>query len=134
MGTMKVFFQPVNQPAPSPSVPAPVTPLESSDVKWEDLARRAGFRASELAHLCGISLRTLQRHFRREYQTTVSDWLCAFRLEQAREELLHGEGVKQVAYGLGYKQLSHFSRVFKERYGVPPSLLLRQTQPANLAN
>ncbi|HEV8543294.1 MAG TPA: helix-turn-helix transcriptional regulator [Verrucomicrobiae bacterium] len=127
---MKVFFQPLNQRALS----APATPLESSAVKWEDLARQARFRATDLAQLCGISLRTLQRHFKREYRTTVSDWLSAFRLEQARLELLHGEGVKQVAYGLGYKQLSHFSRAFKERYGIPPSLFSRQTEPANLAN
>ena len=29
--------------------------------------------------------------------------------------------VKEVAYEIGFKQVSSFSRAFKENYGVPPS-------------
>lgn len=32
--------------------------------------------------------------------------------------------VKTVAYELGYKQPSHFTRDFKQRFGVPPKVWL----------
>lgn len=91
--------------------------------KWELLAKTAGFKASELAVLCGVSLRTLQRHFSKNYQVKISDWLRGIRLRQAYKQLQAGFSVKEVAIDLGYKQLSHFSRDFKSFYGVRPSYL-----------
>ena len=91
---------------------------------WETLAAEAGFRPSELADLCQISLRTLERHFQKHYSCTVSKWLRELRLKHAYAGLLEGKAVKEVAYDTGYKQMSHFSRDFKSYYGIPPSLLL----------
>jgi AraC-like DNA-binding protein len=96
----------------------------SSVQEWQSLAERAQFRAQELASLCQVSLRTLQRHFRQNYGLTVSKWLRDIRLRQAYGLLLQGSSVKEVAYDLGYKQLSHFSRDFKDYFGVSPSFLL----------
>jgi AraC-like DNA-binding protein len=98
-------------------------PPPASVPTWEELAIKCEYRPCRLAELCGVSLRTLQRHFARHYQVTIADWLKNYRLDQAKIRLDQGEGVKQVAYELGFKQLSHFSRVFKQRYGMPPSLL-----------
>lgn len=92
--------------------------------EWQALAHQAQFRAHELADICQVSLRTLQRHFRQNYGLTVSKWLRDIRLRQAYNHLLHGSTVKEVAYSLGYKQLSHFSRDFKDYFGVSPSYLL----------
>lgn len=91
---------------------------------WESLAQESGFRPCELADLCQISLRTLERHFQKHYGCTVSKWLRDLRLKQAYGALLEGKAVKEVAYDTGYKQMSHFSRDFKSYYGISPSLLL----------
>ena len=88
---------------------------------WEELAARANYRATVLASICGVSLRTVQRHFRANYQLSVREWLNSVRLELARRRLNEGGRVKEVAYELGFKQISSFSRAFKERYGIPPS-------------
>jgi AraC-like DNA-binding protein len=90
---------------------------------WESLAVKANYQPLRLARLCQVSLRTVQRHIRREYNITLAAWLNAARLDKARDRLASGERVKQVAFDLGYKQLSHFSRVFKERFGVSPRFL-----------
>jgi AraC-like DNA-binding protein len=90
---------------------------------WEVLARQAGFRPSELAELCQTSLRTLERHFQRNYGVTVSQWLRDFRLKQAYQSLQEGKTVKETAYDHGYKQMSHFSREFKNQFGMSPSFL-----------
>ena len=100
----------------------PSSPAQSTRT-WATLAAEAEFRADRLAMLCGVSLRTLQRHFRNQYGLTVKEWIRTVRLEQARTRLMLGEGVKQVAFDLNYKQLSHFSRAFKDRFGVPPRFL-----------
>ena len=91
--------------------------------EWEALAQNAQYRANELASLCQVSLRTLQRHFRANYGLTVSKWLRDIRLREAYGKLIQGAMVKEAAFDLGYKQLSHFSRDFKDYFGVSPSFL-----------
>jgi AraC-like DNA-binding protein len=90
---------------------------------WETLAVACQFRLPELARTCNVSMRTLQRHFRKQYDTTLSEWVRELRLEKARAMLTEAESVKCVAFDLGYKQPSHFSRDFKDRFGVSPSAL-----------
>jgi AraC-like DNA-binding protein len=94
---------------------------------WQHLAKTAGFKPTKLAQTLGVSLRTLQRHFRLHYAVTVSEWLTSTRLEEAYTRIVAGERVKEVAFDLGFNQLSHFSREFKRFYGVPPSLLARNS-------
>ena len=90
---------------------------------WESLALASNFRPGLLAHRCSVSLRTLQRHFTKHYGITLSESLRRMRLSLAFARLQNGERIKCVAYDLGYKQLSHFSRDFKRFYGVPPSAI-----------
>lgn len=96
--------------------------------QWESLAEKAGYRPSDLADLCQISLRTLERHFQKNYGVTVSQWLRELRLGKAYQNLLLGKAVKEVAFHQGYKQVSHFSREFKNHFGVSPSFLLVGTR------
>jgi AraC-like DNA-binding protein len=92
--------------------------------EWEVLAKEANYRPGDLAFLCQISLRTLERHFQKHYGVTVGQWLREFRLKQAYATLKQGKAVKEVAFDFGYKQVSHFSREFKNHFGVSPSLLI----------
>jgi AraC-like DNA-binding protein len=90
---------------------------------WEVLAAESNYCPSELARLCHVSLRTLQRRFAQNYGMTISDWMRQIRLAKAYARVVSGEPIKAVAYDLGFKQLSHFSRVFKEVHGVAPSFI-----------
>jgi AraC-like DNA-binding protein len=88
---------------------------------WNNLAAAANYRPRQLASLCAVSLRTLQRHFSGRYGMTLTAWLRGIRLNQAYERIKAGEAIKAVSYELGFKQPSHFSRVFKQVHGVAPS-------------
>ena len=90
---------------------------------WEVLAAESNYRPTELARLCHVSLRTLQRRFAQNYGMTISDWMRQIRLAKAYARVVSGESIKVVAYDLGFKQLSHFSRVFKQVHGVAPSFV-----------
>ena len=110
-------------------VPLPFSPRAAihrgnSESTWEELARRAGYRPQALAELVGVSVRTLQRYFRARYDKTVSDWLRELRLDQAFKLVKNCQSVKEVAFELGYKQPSHFTRDFKRKFGVPPRSLM----------
>jgi AraC-like DNA-binding protein len=100
------------------------------DRNWEKLAKEAQYKPSSLARACGVSLRTLQRHFSDKYSLTISSWLTSVRLREAYERIMAGARVKEVAFDLGYKQLSHFSREFKRFHGIAPSYL--NGRPASL--
>jgi AraC-like DNA-binding protein len=90
---------------------------------WQSLAISAQFKPGRIAILCGVSARTVQRHFRRSYGCTLGQWLRTYRLDMAYQKLAAGEPIKCIAMDLGYKQLSHFSRDFKRQYGCAPRFL-----------
>lgn len=74
------------------------------------------------AQLC-VSLRRLQEVFQAQ-GTTLSDCIWDMRLEFARSLLAaphQAESVSTIAYRAGFLDAAHFSRRFKQRYGVPPS-------------
>lgn len=97
--------------------------VSRTTTNWEALAGQANYCPRELARLCHVSLRTLQRRFAQNYGMTISDWMRHVRLAKAYARVVAGEPIKAVAYDLAFKQLSHFSRVFKEVHGVAPSLV-----------
>lgn len=90
------------------------------EISWEKLAADAQYRPGQLAALCNVSLRTLQRHYRSHYHVSVGEWLRRLKADTAYQRLRAGDAIKVVAYDLGFKQLSHFSRFFKSAHGVAP--------------
>ena len=81
---------------------------------------------SAIASANALTVRTLNRLFAREGDTVFS-WLRKRRLDRAYSLLAEGkvEQVTEAAYLSGFRDLSHFGRVFKTEFGVPPSGLLR---------
>lgn len=80
------------------------------------------FGPGVLASRLGVSLRTLQRNFAPLGQTP-GQRLLQTRLEQAHAELSAAPpeaSIADRAYGCGFNDLSHFYRVFRQRYGVTP--------------
>jgi AraC-like DNA-binding protein len=88
---------------------------------WEALAGAAHYDAKGLAGLCHVSVRQLERDFRRDLERTPQDWLNEQRLIAAQQMLLAGTMVKVVALELGFKQVSHFCRQFKSLHNLTPS-------------
>ena len=88
---------------------------------WRALAKKARYNQRELAKLIAVSVRTLDRYFQKERGMSSCEWLGALRLLRARELLREGAAVKEAAYETGFKQVSHFSRVYRKRFGQLPS-------------
>jgi AraC-like DNA-binding protein len=97
---------------------------------WEELAEAANYRAKYLAACRGISLRKLERDFLAQTGKSPQQWLNDLRLRKAPGLIAHGLSMKEVAFRLGFKQLSHFSREFKRFHGVPPTGIFPPNPPA----
>jgi len=80
---------------------------------WPELAHEAKCCAATLAKNCGVSLRTLERHFLKEMGKCPKTWLSEQRQQQADKMLKDGLSVKETAANLGYKHSTHFSRDYK---------------------
>jgi AraC-like DNA-binding protein len=59
---------------------------------------------------------------------TIAEYIWMERLEQCRRALAlsgeNGQTVTDIAFSHGFNSSSHFSRIFKKRFGYPPSRLL----------
>lgn len=76
----------------------------------------------------GISLRYLHALFRLEGQS-VSNWVWNRRIELGHDMLLRSDhnarSLTEVAYRVGFSSSSHFSTMFRRRFGIRPSDVTR---------
>lgn len=80
----------------------------------------------DLAYLSGRSLSSFKRDFMAIYHETPARWIREHRLDKAREMLSStAMSVADVCYSLGFENPTHFSRIFKDRFGVAPSAVAR---------
>lgn len=77
---------------------------------------------SDFANFSGRSLSAFNRDFRRLFGMPPQKWLIGRRLALARELLQSGDmRVQDAMADAGFSNLSHFSRIYKENFGYPPS-------------
>jgi signal transduction histidine kinase/ligand-binding sensor domain-containing protein/DNA-binding response OmpR family regulator len=113
-----------------PSIrPTPVD-IATADGKFIEQVRAAidanladeSFNVERLASAVAQSRGNLHRRLRDVIGESPSDLIRRMRLERAAELLGAGAGsVAEVAYGVGFKSVAHFSNAFYERHGTRPS-------------
>ena len=76
----------------------------------------------EIASYTGRSLAVFKRDFKKVSRLSPEKWLIQKRLEAAHDKIRNeGKKVSDICFEVGFKNLSHFSRVFKERFGYAPT-------------
>lgn len=85
----------------------------------------------ELSRLIGLNDFKLKKGFKEMFGTTVFGYLREKRLEKANYLLQNGSmNVTEVAYTVGYSNLSYFAEAFKRKYGKNPKEVLKKfSQP-----
>ena len=107
------------------------TPLSQTDANWladleSNILKKLGninFSTEQLATEMVQSRWQLNRRLKSLTGLTARQYLLETRLNQARTLLEQGDynSVKAVTYTVGIKDVRHFSRQFKERFGKLPS-------------
>jgi AraC family transcriptional regulator len=78
-----------------------------------------------MAAQVGLSAAHFSREFKRSTGLTPWDYVVRIRLDRARESLLSGCCSAMVASHFGFADQSHLARLFKARFGVPPSAYVK---------
>lgn len=76
---------------------------------------------AELAEFITVSVRTLDRRFRRETGMSLKHWRSKLRLMKSIELLNTPRNITSIALELGYSSPSPFIYMFREQLGLTPS-------------
>jgi AraC family transcriptional regulator, positive regulator of tynA and feaB len=79
--------------------------------------------ADSIAAACRVSVRHLDRLFERE-GTALMRHVWQRRLVRCYRDLtdsgMQGRSISEIAFAVGFNDLSHFSRAYRARYGCSP--------------
>ena len=82
-----------------------------------------------LADHMQMSVRTIHKRFEAA-ETSFGRALLDLRLDASRRALADPRcgslTVTQIAYGAGFNDLSHFTKTFRARFGMPPGMYRKQ--------
>lgn len=92
----------------------------ASDISIETLAKDFSYNRTYLS-----------RVFKKQYGVSLKSYLMNKRLGEALALILDGERVSSACEMVGFSNLYNFSRYFKQRYGVAPSIYLKRRQKEN---
>jgi len=98
-------------------------PKESRALAVSEAVLNDPAQTQKLASLCadvGVSVRTVQRLFRKEIGMDFETWRRQVRLIKAVELLVSGRSVKETAFAIGYRQSSAFVEAFRQTFGMAP--------------
>lgn len=91
---------------------------------WDIMEANYMFNLSidQFARMAHRSTSAFKKEFSDYYKMSPGKWLTQKRLEHAKRLLETSQkSVSDIAYSSGFENLSHFSRVFKQKYGTSPS-------------
>ncbi len=79
-------------------------------------------KVGRVAEFCGMSSAVFARCFKDEYSMTFREYLTRFRMDKAKQMLLHpNASVTDVVYAIGFNDPSYFTRMFRRFTGYCPS-------------
>lgn len=87
---------------------------------WENLGRKARFRCADMAALCSVSQRQLERYFISILKDKPKHWLQSLRMRAALGLMRSGYSTKAAAMEMHFSGPSQFIRAFKKFYKKTP--------------
>lgn len=84
-------------------------------------------KLEEYAQLSNRSLSAFKRDFQKHFNTTPGKWLLKKRLDHGMHLLSNaGKTVSEAAFESGFENPSHFSRSFRQYFGIAPTTVRQQ--------
>lgn len=99
--------------------------MEIVESKMTDI----NFSVEQLSEEVGMSRKNLHRKLVALVDQTPNEFIRIFRLKTAMQLLEQQSGtVKEVAFGVGFNNLSYFAKCFKEQFGISPAEVIVQNK------
>jgi DNA-binding response OmpR family regulator len=122
-----------NEPLAKENSPAPSSGLSQTEMNWlEELESyilsqltKPGLSVANIAHEFAMSESTLLRQLKKLTGLTPNQYLREVKLNQAQMYLTNQtfRNVAEVAYQVGFKDPTSFTRSFKKRFGKAPTAM-----------
>jgi AraC family transcriptional regulator, exoenzyme S synthesis regulatory protein ExsA len=75
----------------------------------------------EFARLCHRSVSSFKRDFKKHFSVSPGKWLLTRRLEYSTLLLRKSDlNITEITFECGFEDVSHFSKAFKEKFGLSP--------------
>lgn len=117
----------VATPAPKSAGSAFAAKLQT---RLESPAQEESFDVDALARRLSLSRSQLHRRVREELGQTPSELIIQFRLARAAALLTSQQGnMAEVAYAVGFRNVSHFVKRFRAQHGQTPAAYAAAAQP-----
>jgi len=82
---------------------------------------------SAMLRISNYSRTQLARIVKKNLNMTIHDYILELRLNTAYNSILYSDKTtEEIAESVGYESLSHFNRIFKQKFGVTPSMLRKK--------
>jgi len=125
----------VTQIERAPPLPTQLTmprdPRARHIAEWTLANPEAAVTLAPQCRRAGVSVRTLQRIFRREVGVEFEAWRRQARILKAVELLVSGCTIKEVSHAVGYRQPTTFVGMFRRSLGMTPKAwAIRFAQPS----
>jgi YesN/AraC family two-component response regulator len=118
----RIASQPVAMPEEAPVSSVPSSALLPA-VYHVQKNYHAKITSDDAARLCGMSPFRFGRAFKDAFGVAFRDYVVSVRLEEAGRLLENPQtSVTEVAYAVGFNDISYFSRMFKRHFGISPSM------------
>lgn len=90
--------------------------------EWIEANHAQGITIARMGREVGMAERTLKRRFQLATGLAPNLYVQKVRVEKAKKLLLAtDQSIKEIAYEVGYENVSFFVRVFKTQVGLPPA-------------
>lgn len=87
-----------------------------------DNSYSSSIKLDEIASHFFVSKATICHKFKKEVGQSIIEYKLNNQLIEAKNLLQSSHmGISQIAYGIGFNNLSHFNKEFKKKYGISPS-------------
>lgn len=81
----------------------------------------------ELAKLCNLSLSSFKREFKKVFNDSPANYILNAKLKKAKELLsVSNLPINEIAYETGFNDPLYFTRQFKKKVGVSPSVFRKE--------
>lgn len=82
-----------------------------------------------VANLCGLGRYQFSRAFKQAHGTTFREFVIIHRIQKAEQMLCFANvSITDVAFSVGFNDLSHFAQMFRRYVGVRPSEYVQETK------
>lgn len=93
----------------------------SEAIKFIELNYQKDISVEDIAENCGLNRNYFGKKFKEEFGKTPQEFLMRFRMTKATELLEHSQlSIGAISCAVGYNDQLHFSRAFKNTYGISP--------------